>query len=428
MNIVIFSQLYFPETATINEASARLVEHGHNISIMTGLPNAPGGNIYKGYGFSKRLREVWRGVDVRRNWLVPRGSGSAIMMSLNYLSFVVSCTLGLWRLRGKKIDVVLVNQLSPVTVALPAIVYKWIVRKPMVIWIHDLWPDSVIAAGAMKEGRAYTAIGQMVKVIYRNCDLIFIQSMTMRNILEDRGVNIPVVFLPNPIDPHFVPLEKAERPEAMKAVPEGFIVMFAGSIGKAQDMPTVLSAASCLRAQKEIHFVIVGDGRDRREAEARVRSLELTNTVHFVGRHPEDTMPAFYASSDVMLVTLRDEPIFSITVPLKIQTYMASAKPIVCNVRGEAARVVNDAQAGFTAPPANPGALAEAILEAYKLRGEALSRLGCNARKYFDQHYGIGKIITTLEETLSGLVSNQSCAALSPATRTADARRESGVE
>ena len=166
MKILIFSQLFHPETASINETSKMLVSNGHEVTVMTGIPNVPTGKFFKGFGAFKRLRDDYLGVTVLRNWLIPRGSGSRILLSLNYITFVFFCSIGLMRLVGKKYDIIFVNQLSPITVAIPAIFYKWLTGKPLVMWVHDLWPDSVIAAGALKEGFLYRCIGKIVTFIY----------------------------------------------------------------------------------------------------------------------------------------------------------------------------------------------------------------------------------------------------------------------
>lgn len=405
MRIVIFSQLYFPENATINETARLLASRGHDVTVMTGLPNAPAGKIFDGYGYLEKLREKIDGVDVLRNWLVPRGRGTALRMALNYLSYVFSASLGLIRLIGKKPDIIFVNQLSPVTVALPAIVYKKLCRVPMAMWIHDLWPDSVVAAGAMSDGPAYRLIGAMVRFIYRNCDLIFAQSLAMFETLAERGYpREKLRHLPNPIDPFFVPLSEAPIPAALSSVPPGFKLMFAGGIGKAQDVPTILAAAKILHEkQSKVQFIIVGDGRDRRDAQQMAQDLGIGDMVHFAGSHQAAHMPQFYAHADAMLVTLLDRPIFSVTVPLKVQTYLACAKPIVCNVRGEAARIVNEAKAGATVAPENPRLLADAIEQLTCLDRFALAELGSNALRYYKEHYASEKLLATIENGLSEL-------------------------
>lgn len=409
MKILVFSQLYYPETATISELCEGMVSRGHEVTVMTGIPNAPKGRIFEGYGFTKKLREEINGVDVRRNWLVPRGNGSNFRMSLNYLSFVLFCSLGLFRIVGKSYDLILVNQLSPITVALPAIFYKWMSRKKIIMWIHDLWPDSVLAAQAMNQGIVYKIIGLLVQFIYSQCDFFLPQSKAMLNTLNERGLpKSKMEYLPNPIDSSFKPLSLDDGQEELlfDPMPESFNFMFAGGIGAAQDFNTILNAVNQLNDLKNIRILIVGDGRDRKRAEALSKSLGLESKVYFLGQHPVEEMPKFYAQADFMLVTLRDTPIFSVTVPLKVQTYMASGKPIICNVRGEASRVVNEANCGFSAPPEDPDALALKIREAVSLSSEELERMGLNARKFFEINYDAPVIIDRVESVCNKITAS----------------------
>lgn len=405
MNIVVFAHIFHPEMVTVNEVATMLVERGHKVTVVTGIPNAPVGKIFEGYGFFRRLRESWNGIEIRRNWQVPRGNAGALRLLINYTSFVISGSIAAIRLARKKPDVIFVNEVSPITVALPAILLGKLTKTPVVMWIHDLWPESVSASGTITNERAISIIDALVRFIYRHCDLLLIQSKAMRPSVESRNVEAErIEFFPNPIDTIFQPLENSIRPQALSGVPaDAFIVMFAGSIGASQDMPTILAAAHKLRDQDDVHFVIVGGGRELENSRALAVKLGLQEKVHFVGSHPAEEMPVFYHFADIMLVTLLDEPIFALTVPLKTQTYMACAKPVICNVRGETARIVQEADAGFTAPPREPAALAEAILKAYRIRGRKLNILGRNARTYFQEHYNRQKLMDSLEENLHKL-------------------------
>ena len=400
MKILVFSQLYSPETATITDVCRDLTKKGHEVTVMTGLPNAPGGNIFEGYGYLKKLKENLDGVDVRRNWLVPRGGGSNLRMILNYLSFVLFCSLGLFRIRNKTFDVILVNQLSPITVALPAILYKFIYRKKIVMWVHDLWPDSVIAAKALSEGLVYKIIGQIVKFIYSHVDFFLPQSVAMLNTLEERGIHSSCMkYTPNPIDDIFINnISKSQK--IKRNFNEPCRIMFAGGIGAAQDFDTILNALSLACSEVNLKILVVGDGRALDRAKNLANDLELNDNIEFLGRHPVESMPKFYEQADFMLVTLLDESIFSVTVPLKIQTYMSAGKPIICNVRGEAARVIDDARCGFSAPPESPKALAKAFILAAKTCDAERFKMQNSASKYFNDNYSKDVIIDSFEEVL----------------------------
>ena len=384
-----------------------LVSNGHEVTVMTGIPNVPIGKFFKGFGLLKNLKGNYYGVTILRNWLIPRGNGSRILMTLNYLSFVLFSSIGLLRLIGKRYDVIFVNQLSPITVAIPAIFYKWITGKRIVMWVHDLWPDSVIAAGALKKGFLYNCIGNIVTFIYRNCDFFFPQSLAMLNTLESRGIpRNKMKYLPNVIDTFFNNISLKKTHPIFNNIPRGFYVMFAGSIGKSQDFKTILRAAKLIESiNKDIKFIIVGDGRERIIMEKLKDDLNLSETFFFLGSFPVKEMPSFYSMADVMLVTLRDEEIFSVTVPLKVQTYMACGKPIISNIEGEAKRVIKEANCGFIAKPQDPESLAKSIEEAYQKRGSELKKLGSNARSYFDKSYNQDILIKNIEKLLNQVVS-----------------------
>lgn len=401
MNILVFSQLYSPETATITDLCKELSKKGHKITVMTGLPNVPVGKIFKGYGFFSKLREEIDGVDVRRNWLVPRGSGTNLRMVLNYLSFVLFCSFGLFRLRGKSFDVVLVNQLSPITVALPAILYKLIYKKKLVMWVHDLWPDSVIAAKAMSKNLAYKVIEKIVKFIYSHVDFFLPQSLAMLETLEHRGIPKKIMkFTPNPIDDIFGNYNSISSIQKETKSNKSCCFMFAGAIGAAQDLSTIIRATSVALDEVDISILFVGDGRAMDDAKKLTNELGLMQEIKFLGRHPVEKMPQFYAKADFMLVTLLDEPIFSVTVPLKVQTYMSAGKPIVCNVKGETARVINDANCGFSVPPEDHHALAKALVTAAKTNDSNRLEMQSSARNYFKNNYSKELIIDSVETVL----------------------------
>jgi colanic acid biosynthesis glycosyl transferase WcaI len=406
MNIVIFSQIFFPENASINATSQLMRQAGHDVTVMAGIPNAPKGRIYDGFGYFRKLRENWNGIDVVRNWLIPRRSGSGVALSLYFLSYVVGASLGIFRLRGKKPDVIFVNQVTPVTIALPAILYKKITGRPLAMWIHDLWPESVAAAGAISNPRVLGWIGVMVKFIYRHCDLIYAQSHAMAEILKQRGVPPEkILYLPNPVEDFFKPLPQGQRPAEMENVPKGFIVMFAGSIGSFHDMETIVAAAKILKNQTDISFVIVGDGKGKAVAEALAVAEGVADKVLFLGQFPPARMPEFFAAADSMLVTLQDQPIFAVTVPLKTHTYLACGRPILCTVRGATAQIVAEAEAGLSSMPEDAAALAANVVKMKALSQVERNQMGRNARQYFENHLSNDIIRQTLDRSLRKLAS-----------------------
>lgn len=388
MHILIVSQYFWPENFRINDLSLGLMEKGHQVTVLTGIPNYPEGRFFPGYGFFKNNRENYQGVKVIRVPLIPRGNGGGLRLALNYISYAFFASiLSPFVCRGK-FDLIFVCQLSPVMVGLPALVLKRLKHAPIMFWIQDLWPESLSATGAIKSKKALKVVEKLVRFIYSGCDLILVQSRAFSPSIEKEGVDpCRIAYFPNSAEELYKPVEvELDAPER-SMIPAGFCVMFAGNIGAAQDFETILSAAEQLKEYADIHWVIVGDGRMRPWVEAQIDERGLTETVHLLGRHPVELMPRFFSIADVMLVTLKKEYIFSLTIPSKVQSYLACAKPIIAALDGEGARVIEESGAGVTCSAENPQALAEAVLKMYRLTEADLHDIGLRGRRYFEQHF-----------------------------------------
>ncbi len=194
----------------------------------------------------------------------------------------------------------------------------------------------------------------------------------------------------------------ADAPERV-SMPEGFRIMFAGNIGAAQDFETIITAAERLKAYPDIHWVILGDGRMAAWVKDQIEKRRLGGTVHLLGRHPVESMPRFFSLADAMLVTLKKQPIFSLTVPAKVQSYLACGKPLIAALDGEGARIVREAAAGLTPSAENPEELANAVLEMYRMSGAEREAMGARGRQYFEIHFERNVLLGRLDEWLNGL-------------------------
>lgn len=400
MKILIVSQYFWPENFRINDLAAGLVERGHEVTVLTGLPNYPDGHFFPGYGFFKNLKQDFWGVKVIRVPLIPRGAATGFLLAVNYFSFMVSaCILAPFLCRGK-FDIIFVCQLSPVTVGIPAVLLKKIKKIPIFFWIQDLWPESLSATGAVRSQGILNAVRRLVQFIYRHCDKILVQSNAFIPMIEDQGVEVErIAYFPNSVEKIYKPVIGQSRSdfEELSSLPSGFRIMFAGNIGAAQDFETILSAAEKLREYKDIHWIILGDGRARPWVENQIMARGLSDFVHILGRHPMETMPLYFSLADVMLVTLKSEPIFALTIPGKIQSYMACGRPIVAALDGEGAKQVNDSGAGLTCPAEDVDGLAAAILEIYKMSREELEAMGRRGIQYCEANFEREMLLTRLE-------------------------------
>ncbi len=412
VKVLIISQYFWPESFRINDIALGLKERGHDVTVLTGKPNYPGGDFFSGYGYFKRAREDYHGISVRRVPLCPRGRGGSLRLALNYLSFaLLASVLGPWRCR-EGYDAILVYEPSPITVGLPAVVMKWLKGAPVLFWVQDLWPESISATGAVRSPLALGLVERLVCWIYRGCDRILVQSEAFVEPIERLGVERERIhYFPNSAEGIYQPLRLEESAPERARIPAGFRVVFAGNIGKAQDFETILGAVERLKTYQDIQWVILGDGRMLSWVAEQVGRRNLADTVHLLGRHPVESMPRYFALADVMLVTLRDEPIFALTIPAKVQSYLACARPVIAALRGEGARVIREAGAGLTPPPEDPDALAEAVLAMYSMPVAERRAMGARGREYFEAHFERNVLLQRLDDWMKELAQRASLCA-----------------
>lgn len=405
MRILVVSQYFWPESFRINDIVHGLRELGHDISVLTGVPNYPEGCFFAGYGFIGPAREDYEGIPVFRVPILPRGPGGGLRLALNYLSFVVSASLlGPVRLR-QKFDAILVYEPSPVTVMLPAILLRRLRKIPVLFWVQDLWPESLSATGMVRARWILSLVERMVRFIYRRSDRILVQSKAFEEqVLRLGGAKERIVYLPNSAEAFYCPVELERDAEERRLVPEGFRVIFAGNIGAAQSFETIIEAATLLRDTPEIQWIILGDGRMREWAEAEVITRKLTGCVRFLGRFPPENMPRFFALADALLVTLRHDPAFAKTVPSKLQSYLACGRPVIAALDGEGARVLNESGAGLTCPADDPRSLADKVLSMYRMPESERERMGERGRAYFEAEFERGILLHRLEHCIQDTI------------------------
>ena len=396
MKFLIVSQYFWPEEFRINDLAFELVKKGHEVHVITGNPNYPKGDFIKGYGF-KYLTETFQGVKIFRVPIFPRRNNS-IMLVLNYLSFIFFGGLFAY-FHKEKYDKVFSVNYSPITAILPAIVYCKKNKVKLSIWVQDLWPESIIAASNIRSEIIQKWVGKLVKFIYLKSDLIFVSNYEFRYPIIEKGISSEKIkFLPNWAEDFFVSSKELEPVRKDFNIPSGFVIMFAGNLGEAQDLEAILKAAELTKENHSIQWVFVGDGRKFKHLKEIVKEKKLTKTVSLLGRFPAETMPSFFKLADMMLVSLKDEYIFSLTVPGKIQSYMASGKPILAMLNGAGSKVVTEANCGIVADAGDYIQLAKNVLKSYNLSNEKLKDYGSNASKYYIKNYSKEKIINNFIE------------------------------
>jgi glycosyltransferase involved in cell wall biosynthesis len=404
LRILVVSQYFWPENFRINDLVKEWVQRGHEVTVLTGVPNYPSGKVFEAYRSKPSDFAEHEGAKVVRVPLLPRGTGALRLMS-NYLSFVLSAgILAPWRLRGTPVDVIFVPQLSPVTVGLPAVWLAKIKRVPVVFWALDLWPETLAALGVVRSPRVLGWVGQMVSYIYNRCTLVLGQSRgflgSISRYCDDKT---KIRYFPSWAEDVF--LNKTVQPATEVSVKaHDFTVVFAGNIGDAQDMPAVLDAAERLKNNANIRWIIVGDGRKSEWMKTEVARRGLGNKVLLPGRFPLERMPSFYAHADALLVSLKRDPVFSMTIPGKVQSYLMAGIPLLGMLDGEGASIIRDAQAGLTCDAGDGVALAEAVLTMAAMPPAERNLMGLNGRKYAQQEFGRPQLMDRLEGLLTEAV------------------------
>lgn len=371
------------------------------VLVLTGQPNYPEGVIFEGYSAWAAGSESHAGIEIFRVPLIPRGKGSGFRLALNYLSFVCSATFfGYWFLRRRNIDCVLVYAPSPILQAIPAIWLGKLKRAKVIVWVQDLWPESLSATGFIKNRMILSGVAKVVAWIYKRCDILLAQSVAFIDPIKKLAGETPVVFHPHPGELAFSQVVKEQPPFEMSS---GFNIVFAGNLGTVQALATILEAACLLREEVSIRFVLVGSGSRLEWLQEEVARLGLSN-IQLPGRFPTSSMPAILSQASTLLVSLVRSPIMSLTVPSKVQAYLAARKPIIACMDGEGARIVVEAGAGIACPAEDALALAAAIKLLRDTPQQELDRMGEQAGEYYQQNFEPKMLGARLSKILAGAV------------------------
>jgi glycosyltransferase involved in cell wall biosynthesis len=397
MRILVFSQHFWPETFRINAVVRALHAAGHEVQVLTGQPNYPDGEVFPGYRAGASGPQDWEGITIHRVPLIPRGSATARRLILNYLSFIgTSVVWGLWRLRGQRFDAVLVYATSPILQAIGAWIVARVKGAALVTWVQDLWPQSLQVTGYFQEGRPLAIVEWWVRWIYARQDLVLIPSRAFEAPVRALApLALPIVYLPNAGDDEASALPCAAVAAPRAALAPGFNIVFAGNLGTVQALETVLDAAAALADLPAVRFVLVGSGQRGPWLHEQVRARGLNN-VQLVGRVEPAQVPAILAQAQATLVSLRRDPTMALTVPSKVQSYLAAGRPIIAALDGEGARIVTEAGAGIACAAEDVAALAAAVRRLVALPEGERDRIGQAGRDYYEAHFAPASLTPAL--------------------------------
>ncbi|WP_443659359.1 glycosyltransferase family 4 protein [Clostridium algidicarnis] len=396
-HILVIAQYFYPEQFRINDICTEWVKRGYKVTVITGIPNYPQGKYYPGYGLFKKRKETYKGIEIIRIPLIPRGSNS-IMLALNYLSFVVSGFF--WKVFTKiKADYVFIFEVSPMTQALPGVWYAKRRKTPCYLYVQDLWPENVEIITGITNKKFIGSIGKMVDYIYAKCTMIFTTSISFVDSIEKRGVQREKIqYWPQYAEDFYFPLEKTRIDEIPND--NNFNIIFAGNIGNAQGLDILPKTAVLLKKNKlnrNIRFNIVGEGRYKETLEELVNTRSVSHMFNFIPRQPANCIPKFMAANDAAFLCLTDGDLFSMTIPAKLQSYMACGIPIIASANGETYKIITESKAGVCAPAGDAEKLAEAIIELSSKSFDELKQLAVKSREYYDKNFNKQELLYKMD-------------------------------
>lgn len=397
-HILVISQFFYPEQFRINDMCCEWVKQGYKVTVLTGIPNYPEGKYYEGYGLCKKRKELWNGMEIIRIPEFPRGK-SALGMILNYLSFPISGFF--WKIFTKiKSDYVFMFETSPMTQCVIGVWYAKKHKVPLYLYAQDLWPENVEVVTGIHSPIVIEPIQKMVDYIYRNCTEIFVTSPSFVRAVCDRKVRVPeekVHYWPQYAEEFYVPFEKT----AVKEIPdtEDFKIMFTGNVGYAQGLDILPRTAEILKKNdKKVLFCIVGEGRYLAEFKAEITKLGAEEMFCLIPRQPAARIPELLAASDAAFLSFMETKLFEMTIPAKLQSYMACGMPVIAAASGESKRVIEEAECGICSPSGDEEALAESIEKMMQCTKEEINKMKQNARKYFEDHFDKKKLLDEIDQ------------------------------
>jgi colanic acid biosynthesis glycosyl transferase WcaI len=395
MKILLVSQYFYPENFKINDLIFSLKKRGHEITVLTGKPNYSKTTFFDGYGWKSDDFETIFDIPVYRANLFSRGNGGAIRLFLNYISFAIFALFKIKKIQGP-FDCIFVYQTSPVTVGIPAVFAKKVFKAPIYFWVQDLWPESLKAAGSIDNKFVLGLFNSLTIWMYNHSKKVLIQSNGFKEYILNQGIsNNKLVYYPNPTEEFYYPLTGIE--EHSKFFKNKFFnIVFAGNIGEAQGFKTIIDAIALLK-DLPVKIIILGSGRYKETALDLIKRNGLEAHFNFLGSFPSKEMPIFFSHADALLVSLKKSKIFSLTIPAKIQSYLACGKPIIGSLDGEGSRIIEEAKCGVVSNAENSILLSKKIKELMNMDKNERQKMGINARTYYEKEFDREYLLERLE-------------------------------
>lgn len=402
-HILLISQYFYPEPFRVNDMAAEWVKRGYKVTVLTGIPNYPMGKFYDGYDYTHKRRECWNGVDIIRIPLIPRGNSrnkllNAAGMAANYLSFIVSGR-GWVKKNNVKADLVFTVEVSPMTQALIGTWYKKRYHVPAYLYVQDLWPENVVTVTGIQSKVVIGPINRMVNKIYRETDEIFTTSPSFVKAIVNRKTKVDrkkVHYWPQYAEEFYRPMPR----QNIDGIPDdgSFKIAFTGNIGTAQGLGILPETARLLKTEN-VKFIIVGDGRFLPELERQIEKRRVREKFILLPRVPASRIPEILSACNAGFISFAQTPLWEMTIPAKLQSYMACGKAIIASASGETKRIIQEAECGVCCEIGNAQALADGIR---KLIRADCQDMGRKARKYFRENFDKKKLMDQMDRFIGG--------------------------
>jgi glycosyltransferase involved in cell wall biosynthesis len=403
--ILVYTNHYYPENFKINDIVNHFDDQEYSVKVITGIPNYPSGNFFQNYGYFKKTNEIKGNIKIRRLPLIARGKGSNFRLVLNYLSYFFSVLIYTIYLilSNKKYDIIFVHHTSPIFIAISPYIYKVFNKHgKMILWDLDIWPESLEATGAIKNKKFLKIVKKLVEILYNKFDIILVGSNSFVRIVKERVKDIQVVYFPNWAEDTFESTLVNKRYSQIEIQTENLKIMFAGNIGEAQDVYSILKLIVKCK-NKHIDWIFVGDGRMKNWLEKELNSIKILGKIVFLGHHPIEEMPSFFKQADIMLLSLKNDEIFSKTVPAKLQAYLASAKPVLGIISGEAKKIIFDSGAGWASDSGDVESAYNDICKILKLSNKELLEKGVRGFNYYEKNFSKHSRLSQLDNIIKTL-------------------------
>jgi glycosyltransferase involved in cell wall biosynthesis len=397
-SILVISQYFWPEKFHINDVCEELHKLGHNIQILTGKPNYPTGKIFKGYKKKKVNIEKFKGLKIYRVPLSPRKKSTKFDLISNYLSFIFNGTFYGSRFKYDKFDKIFFYGTSPILSAIPAIIIKLIYRKKLIIWLQDLWPQSLTATGYINNKLILKIINCIVIIIYSFADKILIQSKMFKKYLIKQTSKKKIIYHPNSFKTPTLKIKLNSNHK--KLLKQNTCITFAGNIGKAQNLEYLILATKNLSKLSKLKILIIGEGSDKNRLIRIVNDNKLKN-IHFLGALPQNYVYEIYKHSKAAYVSLKDSEVLNLTLPYKIQSYLSAGKLIIGSVSGITKEIITKNYLGFCCKNSDTKKLEKIISKVYFLKNNELNKIQKNSETYFKKNYVFAKTIKKLSQILN---------------------------